>query len=276
MGIHTAWSGTITWGMVSLPVKLGRATADDSVTAHRIHAADGGRVRFAPKCEKCGKLLEQAEIVRGVEAASGQLVELTPEDREELPQPAAKQAQVQYFCAAAEIDPLAYRSSYYLMPDTGGGKAYRLLYEVLDSAGLVAVCTIAIRSRESLAVIMPRNDALMLVTLYWPAEVREEPEFLHRLAADQPSSEAERKMAAAFVKGAAQAFDPDVHTDAYSRAVRALADSRQPVVAAPGSGTGGGVELMDVLKAQLAAQREAKKATQPRKPRARKAAAGAA
>ena len=275
MGVHTVWSGVISWGLVNVPVKMGKATADDSVPMHQVHVKDGGRVRYRKYCEACGEELQAADIGRGAQQAAGQTVALTSEDMEGLPQAEAKQAQVQYFCDAGEIDPLSVRTSYYLMPDTGGGKAYRLLFEVLQSAGTVAVCTIAIRSRESLAVIAARGDALMLHTLYWPSEVREEPEFLHRLAADQPSSEAERKMAAAFVKGATQAFDPDVHTDAYSEAVRALVDSRQPVAAVPaGSGTEAAVELMDLLKAQLGAQREAKKA-QPRK-RARKTAAGAA
>jgi len=273
--VNTVWTGTITWGLVTVPVKLGAATASDSVTMHQLHVADGGRVRYKKVCEVCGQELQQADIGRGAEAAGGGLVAITPDDAEALPQAAAKQAQVQYFCDAGEIDPLSCRSSYYIWPDTGGAKAYLLLWEELEKSGKAAVCTIAIRSRESLAAILPRNGALMLATLYWPGEVREPPEFLGRLAEDQHPSAAERKLAAAFINAATQAFDPDVHTDAYSEAVRALVDSRQPVAAVPaGSGTEAASELMDLLKAQLGAQREAKKA-QPRK-RARKTAAGAA
>ena len=273
MTLRAIWSGVIGWGLVTVPVKLGRATADDSIPMHQVHTDDGGRIKYRKFCEICGNEIPQDKIGKGAQLATGETVMLTPDDMDSLPQSERKRADVLYFCSAAEIDPVAMRSSYYLWPAAGGERAYQLMYEALAEVDKVAVCQITIRARESLAVIMPRNDALMLVTLFWPGEVRE-PDFLPALEGVAQPKEAERKMAASLIEVATRAFAPDEHQDGYSGAVRALVDSRGGTGVPAGSGTAAGVDLMDALKESLGAAREARKA-QPRKTRAR-AKAGAA
>lgn len=265
--MRATWTGTLSWGMVAMPVKLGRATADNALSMHQVHVKDGGRIRYAKMCAACGEEIPLGDIAKGAELASGDTVQLTDEDLADLPLPTAHEISVDSFCDAAEIDPAMHHTLYYLWPDTGGGKAYRLLYDALSGSGKVAVCRIAIRTRESLAIVTPRKGVLALVTLYWPDEVRE-PDFLPALEAAPEPSAAEAKMAATLITMTSAAFSPGDYHDRYSEAVRALIDGQHAVPAMAGSGTAAGADLMTVLQDSLAQARKVRKPAPRRKAKA--------
>lgn len=263
--MRAMWTGQLSWGMVVIPCKLGKAASEDAVTLHQVHKADGGRIRYARRCETCGEELEAGEIGKGAELATGETVMLGDDDLASLPLPTLKTIDVEYFCQASEIEPVAWQSSYYLWPNgAGGGRAYRLLHDALAETGKVAVCRIAMRQRESLAIVAPRDGVLLLITLYWPAEVRQ-PDFLPELEAAPVPAEAERTMAATLIEVATRAFSPDEHHDRYSEAVRALVDGRRGVQ--PARSSSGGADLAAALKASIDAAKPIRKRA-PRKPKA--------
>ncbi len=266
--MRATWTGTIAWGMVSIPVKIGRATADEGLAMHQIHSDDGGRIQYKKYCAACGKEIPLSEIAKGAELASGDTVPLSEDDLKQLPLPTAHEISVDSFADASEIDVAMHDKLYYVWPDSGGGKAYRLLYDALVGSGKVAVARIAIRTRESLAIVTPFKGVLALQTLFWPSEIRQ-PDFLPALDAAPEPSPAEAKMAAALIAAASEAFAPEKYHDRYSEAVRALIDGQHAVPAAAGSGTAAGADLMEVLQQSLAkAQATTRKGAPRRKAKA--------
>lgn len=263
--MRAMWTGQLSWGMVVIPVKLGKAASEDAVTLHMVHKEDGGRIRFSRECNTCGRPVTADEIGKGAELATGETVQLTDEELAALPLATLKTVEVLYFCQAAEVDPVSWDGSYYLWPNGASGtRAYRLLAEALAATGKVAVCKIAMRQRESLAMVASRGGVLTLVTLYWPGEVKQ-PDFLPELEAAPAPVAAERKMAATLIDAGTKPFNPDEHHDRYSEAVRALVDSKHgvaPVSTAP--------DLTSALQASL----DAAKPLKTRAPRRKRAAAG--
>lgn len=264
--MRAMWTGTMAWGLVVIPMKLGRAIGDNSISMHQVHDKDGGRIKYPKMCEECGKEIPMSDIARGAELASGDTVLLSEDDLASLPVPTKKEISVDRFCDAGEIDIAMHDKLYFLWADTGGGKAYKLLYDSMAASGKVAICRIAIRTRESLAMVFPHKGALALMTLYWPDEIRE-PDFLPALEAAPAPSPAEAKMAASLIEAASGAFTPSEYQDRYSAAIRMLIDGQHPVIPAAGSGTKAGADLMEVLQESLAQARKSKAPAGPRRPR---------
>lgn len=266
MSLRAMWSGTVSWGLVTIPVKLAKAASEEGVRMHQLHKEDGGRVHYRKVCEACEAELDASQIGKGAELATGATVALSDDDLASLPLPTIKEISVDSFATASEIDPMAWDQAYYIMPGSGGARAYRLLHDALTDADKVGIVRIAIRSRESLAMIAARDGFLLLVTLYWPAEVRQ-PEFRHELEAAPAPSPSERQMAGTLIEMATAAFDPDKYSDRYSEAVRALVDGRHALPASRPQATT--VDLATQLKASLDAAKPIRKRT-PRKKTAAK------
>ena len=169
--MQTVWKGTISFGLVSIPVKLVSATQEKDISFRQVRVSDGSRVRYRRVAESDGEEVAYADIAKGYELPDGGMVVLTDDDMASLPVASSKAVDVLQFVDAGEIDPAAYSRAYYALP-TGDAKPYVLLRDALASSGRVAVVKMAMRSRERLALLRPAGDALVVQTMLWPDEVR--------------------------------------------------------------------------------------------------------
>ncbi|MFJ4849714.1 Ku protein [Streptomyces sp. NPDC088733] len=270
--MRSMWKGAIGFGLVSIPVKLYAATEEHGVSLHQVHAEDGGRIRMKRFCEKEGKEVPYSEIAKGYEDESGRTVVLSDEDLAQLPLPSRKLIDVLAFVDTDEIDPLSLSRAYYVGADAAASKPYVLLREALATSGKAAVTKIALRTRESLALLRVHEELLVLHTMYWPDEVRDAgglapPENV----AVRPQ---ELKMAQSLMETLSEDFDLESQHDEYQTALDSLVAARLegepvPETAEVASAPDNVVDLMAALQASIDA-RGAEKAGSTRKPAAAK------
>ncbi|MCU4749036.1 Ku protein [Streptomyces sp. JH002] len=174
--MRSLWKGTISFGLVSIPVKVVSATENHSVSFRQIHTADDGRIRYRKVCELDGEEVGGDEIGKAYEAADGSIVQLTDDDLAALPLPTARTVDILGFVPVSSIDPYQLDRSYYLAPDTGAIKPYALLREALRRSGKGAIAKLAMRGRETLALLRALEGdgeaVLGMHTLLWPDEIR--------------------------------------------------------------------------------------------------------
>ncbi|MFL6094811.1 MAG: Ku protein, partial [Blastococcus sp.] len=170
--MRSIWRGVVSFGLVSIGVKLYSATEDKDIRFHQVHATDGGRVKYKRVCSIDGEEVEYSDIAKGYELPDGQVVILTDEDFEDLPLATRREIEVLEFVDQDEIDPIMFEKTYYLEPDGPAVRPYALLRDALENAGQVAITKIAIRQRESLAVLRVRDGVLVMHTMRWPDEIR--------------------------------------------------------------------------------------------------------
>ncbi len=170
--MRSIWKGAISFGLVTIPVKLYSATEQRDVSFHQVHREDGGRIKYKRVCTVDGEEVPYSDIAKGYELPSGETVILTDEDFADLPLSSSRRIDVLQFVEQEEVDPIYFAKSYYLEPDQQGAKPYVLLRDALENSGQVAVVKIAIRQRESLATLRVREGVFVLETMLWPDEVR--------------------------------------------------------------------------------------------------------
>jgi len=215
--MRAMWSGAVSFGLVSVPVKAYSATSNHDIRFHQVHAADGGRIKYKRTCSLDGEEVEYADIVKGFETDDGELITLTEDDLDSLPTATGHEIDVVEFVPADQIDPLLFDKSYYLEPDKKAAKPYALLREALVQTDRMAIVKVALRQRETLALLRVREKAIVLQTMLWPDEVRE-PEF-DILDADVELRPQEQTMAASLVESLGADFDPTDFHDEYRDAV---------------------------------------------------------
>ncbi|MDX2851562.1 Ku protein [Actinacidiphila glaucinigra] len=255
--MRSMWKGAIGFGLVSIPVKLYAATEEHGVSLHQVHAEDGGRIRMKRFCEKEGKEVPYAEIAKGYEDESGRTVVLTDEDLADLPLPSKKLIDVLAFVDAGDIDPLSLSRAYYVGAETAAAKPYVLLREALSSSGKAAVTKIALRTRESLALLRVHEDVLVLHTMYWPDEVRA----AEGLAPPEKVTvrPQELKMARSLMDTLSEDFDLESMHDEYQHAMDELVAARLegepvPEMAEVTAAPDNVVDLMAALQASIDAR----------------------
>jgi DNA end-binding protein Ku len=281
--MRSIWRGAVSFGLVSIAVKLYSATEDKDIRFYQVHASDGGRVKYRRVCSIDGEEVEYSDIAKGYELPDGQMVILTDEDFENLPLSTRREIEVLEFVDQDEIDPIHFEKTYYLEPEGPAARPYVLLRDALENAGQVAITKIAIRQRESLAVLRVRDGVLVLHTMRWPDEIRR-PDFAF-LDEDIPVRPQELKMAEALIASMTGEFDPSEFTDDYREAMTALLEAKQsggevqqvPEVPEDGAAV---VDLMSALRASVerarggsADEESAADATPARKVPAKRAAA---
>src|SRR3984893_1606312 len=212
---RSIWKGVITFGMVSIPVRLFPATQDKDVSFHLLHQPDHSRIKFKRWCEAEDHEVEQDELVRAFEVSKGQYVEITDEDLEQLPLPARHTIELSAFVSSSEIDPIYYDKSYYLEPEETGLKPYALLMGVLEKKAVTGVASIALRNKESLCALRPADGALLLETLHYPDEIRAREDSLPNVLVNDK----ELAVAGALVDALAEPFDPSQYHDHYRAAL---------------------------------------------------------
>jgi DNA end-binding protein Ku len=256
--MRSIWRGAVSFGLVSIGVKLYSATEDKDIRFHQVHATDGGRVKYKRVCSIDGEEVEYSDIAKGFELPDGQVVILTDDDFDDLPLATRREIEVLQFVNQDEIDPIQFEKTYYLEPDGPATRPYVLLRDALENADQVAITKIAIRQRESLAALRVRDGVLVLHTMRWPDEIRR-PDFGF-LDEDVTVRPQELKMAEALISSMSGEFDPTEFTDDYREAMTALLEAKQSggEVAQPPevADTGGAVvDLMSALRRSVEAAR---------------------
>lgn len=252
------WSGAISFGMVSIPVKLYGATESKDIRFHLIHATCGSKLQQRRWCPTDEVDVPWNDVARGFEYAKGQYVILTDEDFEQLPLPSTHTIELNAFVEQSDIDPVFYERSYYLEPDERSRKPYALLLKALEEKKLSAVGSITIRKKEQLCVIRPHSDTIMLETLFYPDELREERGVdLGKVKV----SDREMDMAFTLIDLLKRPFDPSEYKDHYREALAQLIEAKlegKQVVSAPPTKEARVFDLADALKRSVEAAKKGK------------------
>ena len=170
---HSLGSGTISFGLVSIPVRLYTAASSANVSFNLLHAKCGSRIKQQTFCPTCNEVVDRASLVRGYEFAKDQYVRVTDDELKALEGEASKVIDIAEFVPLQSVDPIFFEKTYYLGPDKGGDKAYRLLADAMEKGKRVALATFVMRGKESLVLIRPARGGLMLHTMYFADEVRD-------------------------------------------------------------------------------------------------------
>jgi DNA end-binding protein Ku len=253
------WKGAITFGMISIPVKLYGATESKDLAFNTLHKTCKSRLKQKRWCPVDDREVFQDEIVKAYEYSKDSYVEISDEDVDSLPVPSKHTIELTSFVKQADIDPVYFERTYYLEPDQVGAKPYALLMRALKTKAVAAVAKVALRNRESLCVLRASDhNVLMLETLYYPDEIR---------TADLPAepevlvSQPELTMALSLVEMLEEPFDPKKYSDQYRVALLDMIEAKrngETVVAAPETPLPKTVDLMAALKASLEAAKKGK------------------
>lgn len=267
------WKGHLTFGLVTIPVKLYTATESKDIRFRLLHKEDMTPIQNKRYCPAHESIVEWNDVVRAFEYAKGKYVPVTDEELDNVPLETAGTVSVSAFVELSEIDPIHYDRSYYLAPDEGGQKAFRLLHDTMDESRKIAIGKVVIREKEHLVAVRPYDGALVMSTLYYADEVREIediPEFPVQ-AKVHPN---EKKMALQLVEGLAAEFKPEEYKDEYRDALMKVITAKvdgAPIEISERKEEKV-VDLMEALRRSLAATKQEQPARRTRRARPRAAA----
>jgi DNA end-binding protein Ku len=255
MAPHSLGSGTISFGLVAIPVKLYTAASAGGVSFNLLHAKCGSRIKQQTFCPACNEVVERSALVKGYEFQKDQYVRFTDEELKSLEGEASKVIDIAEFVPLSSVDPIYFEKTYYLGPDKGGEKPYRLLADAMAKSDRVALATFVMRGKESLVLVRPAQDGLMLHTMYFADEVRDFGEIEKGKSVNLREGElalAERLIG----ELSHDAFKPEQYEDQYRSRVLDLANSKvegkEITAAAPEAQRAQVIDLMDALKQSLA------------------------
>ena len=280
---RSIWRGAISFGLVNVPVKLYSAVSKKTVRFNQLHDADGVRIQQKRVCPADGEEVPYENIVKGYEIAPDKYVIITPEELEALDPKKTRSIDIEDFVDLDEIDPLYYEHPYYLVPDTGAAKAYRLLLDALRETNKVAIARVVLRSKEYLTAIRPAGDILTMETMLFADELVPSENLDELPDDDTRATDRELAMARQLIEAQATGFDPTKYRDEYRERVLDLIERKaqgedvsvQPDVEEPTEVP----DLMAALEASLAAAGGSKTsagnggAAKAKKPAAKKPAA---
>jgi DNA end-binding protein Ku len=259
--MRAIWKGAVSFGLVSVPVKLYSATESHDISFRQVHGKDNGRIRYKRVCQVCGEEVEYADIAKGFETDEGEMVVLTDDDLSQLPSRSSREISVEKFVPGDQIDPMMLEKSYYLEPEKGGVKPYALLRDALNNTDRVAVVTVALRNRTTPAVLRVRDDVLVMQTLMWPDEIRE-PSFSSLDDVGDATAQ-ELKMAELLLETLAGDYDAGDFQDDYAAAVHSMVEQKLEGgevthVKAEKPSSGEVVDLLAALQKSVAAAKSAR------------------
>jgi DNA end-binding protein Ku len=238
------WSGTISFGLVSVPVRMYTATASQELRFHFLDRRDMAPIGYDKVNKETGQSVRPDDIIRGFEFEKGRFVEVTDEDVDRLDVELTHAIDICDFVSIEEIDPLYFRKGYYLLPQEGAEKPYRLLLKALDETSRVAIAKVVIRNKQHLSCVRPVGDALVLETMYYADEVRA-PE-----AAPKPQvRDAEVEMAKTLIENLAAKWDPERYHDRYRNELLDLLQKKAEGEPLPEPAQDGGGEVIDLMEA---------------------------
>src|SRR5213594_1252443 len=252
---HALGSGTISFGLVSIPIKLYTATAPGNISFNLLHAKCGSRIKQQTFCPVCNEVVDRASLVRGYEFAKDQYARVADEELKSLEGEASKVIDIAEFVPLQSVDPIFLEKTYYLGPDNGGDKAYRLLADAMEKGGRVALAKFVMRGKESLVLIRPARGGLMLHTMYFADEVRDFGEIDRGQSAKIKAGELE--LAQQLIDGLSNdEFSPAQYQDEYRHrvldVVNQKVEGKEVTAAAPQVQRAQVIDLMEALKESLA------------------------
>ncbi|HET9657453.1 MAG TPA: Ku protein, partial [Kineosporiaceae bacterium] len=247
--MRAIWRGAVSFGLVNVPVRLYSATQEHDIRFHQVHRADSGRIRMRRICSVCGEEVAYDQLAKGFEAPDGRVAVLEDEDFANLPLATGHEIDVVEFVPSEQVDPILFDRTYYLEPEARAAKPYALLREALTATDRMAVVKIALRQRESMAVLRVRDEVIVMQTLLWPDEIRTARFDVLDTPVDLRSQEL--AMAESLVESLAADFDPSAFEDRYATAVADLVEAKLAGAApAPApQAAPAGTEVSDLLTA---------------------------
>mgnify|MGYP004701642831 CR=1 FL=1 len=258
--MRTIWKGAISFGLVSIPVKLFPATEQKDVKFRYLHKTCQAPLQYQRVCTSCGQEVSQEEIVRGYEYETGRYVIINEEDLEKIPDERTRTIDIVDFVSLNEIDPIYFDKTYYLAPGEAGEKAYSLLCQAMAETGKIAVGKVVIRNKESLAVLRGYKNLLVMETVLYPDEIRDTA-LLPGFAREVKLNDSEIKMARELIENLATDFNPEKYNDEYRKKLLELIHAKiegEQIAIPETVAKGKVVDLMEALKASVEI---AKKAT---------------
>jgi DNA end-binding protein Ku len=259
---RSIWRGAISFGLVNVPVKLYSAVSKKTVRFNQLHEKDGSRIQLKRFCAEEDNEVPYEEIVKGYEISPGRYVVITPEELEALDPKKTRTIDIEDFVDLDEIDPLFYEHPYYLAPDTGASKPYKLLLEALKQTNKVAIARVVIRTKEYLTAIRPAGDVLTMETMLFADELID-PDGLDELPdEDVRATEREVDMARQLIESLATGFEPEKYRDEYRERVLELIEQKasgaEIAMPAEPEEPAAVPDLMAALEASLAAAKGGK------------------
>jgi DNA end-binding protein Ku len=251
---HSIGSGTISFGLVSIPIRMFTAASPGGIAFNQLHQKCGGRIRQQVICPACNEVVERSALVKGYEFAKDQYVQFSEDELKSLEGEASKMIDIAEFVPLDQVDPIYFEKTYYLGPDKGGEKAYRLLAEAMKKAGRVALAKYVMRGKENLVLIRPAKDGLMLHGMYFADEVRDFGEV--DKGVDARLKPGELELAQRLVTELTnEAFEPEKYSDEYKgrllEVVESKVEGKEVTSLAPQAQRTQVIDLMEALKQSL-------------------------
>jgi DNA end-binding protein Ku len=248
----SAWKGFITFGLISIPVKLYPAARTSRVGLHQLHAVCKTRLRQPLFCPTCNRIVERSEVVKGYEYEDGKYVVIDPEEIKKITPESARAMEILAFVKESEIDPLFFDSSYFLVPEDQGKKAYKLLLKTMEDKDRVAIAKLTMHQREYTVFLRPYDHGIALHTMYFANEIREAPGY--GKTDNVKLTPQEIKLADQLVDNLSEEFELKKYHDEFETRLRALIEAKQKgreIVAAPHKDRAPVIDMMAALKKSL-------------------------
>jgi DNA end-binding protein Ku len=270
---RTIWKGSLSFGLVNVPVGLYPATQDKTIHFNQFEAGTSDRIRYKKVNERTGKEVKPEKIVKGVDLGGGEYVILTDEELAAAEPERSRSIDITAFVELDEIDPVYFRTTYYLAPEgDAAGKAYFLLQQAMQESGKVAIATLIMRNKEYLVAIRPEGDVIALETMYFPDEVRSPTKELPDLTHTETPTAREIEMAELLIGSMEGTWDPSQYRDTHRQKVEALIEEKsrgkQIVSNAGPAPTAKVIDLMDALNASISATGRSKSPSRSARPKA--------
>lgn len=254
--MHTVWKGSISFGLVNIPIRMFTATEERDIRFRQLHKECNTPIKYAKMCPHCQREVEANEIVRGYEYEKGHFVMIDDSDLEAITPETRRAIEILDFVDLKEIDPVFFDKSYFLSPQETGEKAYALLRSAMEQTGKIAIAQVTMRNRQNLAVVRLYEHCIMLETIFYPDEVRSVQQVPALPEASINLAETEIKMATELINNMTVAFDPSKYTDEYRTELQAMIQKKlegQEIATAPSVPKTNVIDLMQALKESLQA-----------------------
>ncbi|HYP13494.1 MAG TPA: Ku protein [Bryobacteraceae bacterium] len=221
----TIWKGYISFGLISIPIRLFAAARSERISFNQIHEPCGSRIKQQIYCPTCDRTVERSELVKGYEAEKDSYIIVEDEELKKIAPESQETMEILEFVKLSEVDPIYFDTSYYVTPEEPGRRAYQLLLETMEKSGYAAVAKVAMHQREHTVVIRPREEGLTLHSIYYANEVRAIPEYGQTRGTEVKPQEI--ALAQQLVESLAAPFEPEKYEDSYQKKLTELLEAKQ-------------------------------------------------
>ncbi|MFZ0593083.1 MAG: Ku protein [Bryobacteraceae bacterium] len=243
----TVWKGYISFGLISVPVRLFVAARSERISFNQIHEKCGSRIKQQIYCPVCERVVERNELKKGFEVAKGRFVFVEDEEIQKIAPQSSETMEILEFVKEADVDPIYFDSSYFMVPEEAGKKAYELLFQTMEKSGYSAIAKIAMHQREYTVIIRPHDHGLTLHTMFYPEEVRAVPEYGRDNSVQIRPQEVE--LAEKLVEGLAGEFEPSKYHDEYQSQLSKLIEAKKEGVEVKGVAPKKLAPVIDLMQA---------------------------